>query len=171
MITTSTDSPARPRSGEAPELTRRPAFRRLLWAIVVAYAVALALIAFWPTPVDKNLGGSLSTALAWIHDLGGPRWLRYNTVEFLSNIVLFLPIGLFVTALARPGRWWLALLLGLSATVTIELGQHLFLPARFASVYDLLANTLGAALGVALGLAVRFALRNRSRRRNHPGQI
>jgi glycopeptide antibiotics resistance protein len=145
--------------------------RRLLWVLLAAYVVALALIAFWPTPVDKNLGGGLSTALQWIYDQGGPRWLRYNTVEFFSNVVLFLPIGLFVTALARPGRWWLALLFGLGATITIELGQHVFLPARFASVFDLLANTLGAALGLLLGLAIRVTLHHRSRRRDHAAQL
>ena len=42
--------------------------------------------------------------------------------------------------------------LGLALTLTIEFIQHAFLPARFATVSDLVANTAGALLGASLAV-------------------
>ncbi|HET8895805.1 MAG TPA: VanZ family protein, partial [Protaetiibacter sp.] len=59
-------------------------------------------------------------------------------------------------------RWmrvWSATLAGLVTSGIIE-GVQLFLPTRFATVSDLIANTAGALLGALLVAAVR---RTRSR--------
>lgn len=78
--------------------------------------------------------------------------MRYDVVEFSANIAMFAPVGVFVVILAGARRWWLALLAGFAASCTIELGQLLFLPDRYATLADVVANTAGAAAGTALGL-------------------
>lgn len=112
-------------------------------------AAPLALIAFWPTPIDQPLTGQLSGLLTFLHLQGVPTWLDYAAVEAAANIALFVPLG-FVASMAFPRRpAWQNLVLGLAVSCSIEVGQALFLPDRFASVLDIAMNTLGAAVGVA----------------------
>jgi glycopeptide antibiotics resistance protein len=122
---------------------------------VVYLGIALA-IGFWPSPVDRPVDAQLSSLLALLHSLGLPRQIDYNAVEFSANIVFFIPAGAVAAALLARHRWWMAVLLGACFSGTIELGQLLLLPARFASWNDILANTLGAALGAAAVSLVRW---------------
>jgi glycopeptide antibiotics resistance protein len=133
---------------------RHPLLRRWVIGLAVVYVVALALIAFWPVPVDRNFTGPLQHLINWMHLHGAPGWIRYNTIEFSANIVLFIPVGVFIVVLAGARRWWWAVLVGFAASCTIELGQLLFLSSRFATVNDVIANTSGALLGALLGLAL-----------------
>ncbi len=133
--------------------------RSALW-VGLAYLTALTLIAFWPAPVDRNVHGSISSVVLWLHEHGIPGWLGYNTIEFGANIALFVPAGLLIVVLAGAHRWWWGPLVGTLVSCAIELGQLLFLPDRFATMNDVVANSLGAALGslLAVGL-VRLTLR------------
>ena len=120
--------------------------------LLALYLAALALVAFWPTPVDRPAAGRLQAALLALHRAGLPDLVNYSFVEFASNILLFVPIGI-LAALAFPqfhrGRIVLAAFL---ASCGMELGQKLFLHDRFPSAMDIVANTAGAMLGLwALG--------------------
>lgn len=119
--------------------------------LLVVYFVVLALIAFWPTPVDRAAG----SFLLWLGRV--VPLLSYSRVEFSSNVLLFVPFGLLVAQLLRSHRY-LAVVLGFLARLGIELVQWLALPARTPSIYDVLANTIGAALGfliVVIGAVIR----------------
>jgi len=133
---------------------RRSALNRAAIGLGAAYLMALALIAFWPTPVDQGAHASLTSTLEWLRRHGAPDWLEYTSVEFTANIALFVPVGLLGVILIGARRWWLAILIGFLASCLIEFGQLMFLPARFASVNDVVANTSGAVLGTALALIV-----------------
>ncbi|MCI4658254.1 VanZ family protein [Cryobacterium zhongshanensis] len=133
---------------------RHPRLRHWMIGLAAAYLLFLTLIAFWPTPVDGSLEGTLSQLLRWVHAHGAPHWLSYSLVEFTANIALFIPVGLFIVVLAGKSRWWLGIAAGFAASCTIELGQLIFLPARFATLNDVLANTSGSVIGVLLGLLV-----------------
>ena len=133
---------------------RRHALHRAAVVLSIGYLGALTLIAFWPTPVDKGGHDSLLSALDWLQGRGAPGWLSYNFVEFSANIALFMPIGLLGVILLGARHWWLAILAGFMTSFCIELGQLLFLPARFATVNDVIANTIGALLGTLLALAL-----------------
>jgi hypothetical protein len=117
-------------------------------ALLALYIAGLALVAFWPTPVDRPVAGRLQTMLFALHTAGLPELINYNFVEFSSNILMFAPIGV-LAALAFPslhrGRIVLA---GFAASCCMEMGQQLFLHDRFPSAMDIDANTAGAMLGV-----------------------
>ncbi len=133
------------------------------WALggALIYAIALVLIAFWPTPVDAQAGPWLTKAIGWLHELGVPQWFGYGEIEFAANIVYFMPLGLLAAWwLRRPG---LALLVGLAVSVMIEAGQLLLLPDRVPSVRDLVANTLGALTGVLIYVVGRSLMRQRAK--------
>ncbi len=133
-----------------------PRWRRLSSWIVV-YGVALALIAFWPQHVDSGAGPFL-------------RWvtthfplLTYQRIEFGSNVLLFVPLGVGLTLLL-PRLRYLVMPIALLTTVTIESVQALFLGGRTASVLDVIANLTGAALGQVGLLVVQEVIRRRRAR-------
>ncbi|WP_169923669.1 VanZ family protein [Propionicimonas paludicola] len=113
--------------------------------LLVIYLVILALIGFWPTPVDRAAG----SFLLWLGRV--VPMLSYTHLEFGANVLLFVPLGLLVTRMLRVHRY-LSVVVGLLASVGIELVQWLALPARTPSLYDVLANTLGACLGLLIAL-------------------
>ncbi|MDQ0731119.1 VanZ family protein [Arthrobacter sp. B1I2] len=112
--------------------------------------IPLALIAFWPSPVDQPVSGQLSVVLQFLHRHGIPWWFNYQFVEAAANVLLFIPVG-FVGSLAFPAkRWWQIGAFGLLISGCIELGQLLFLHERFASPSDIVTNTSGAVIGALL---------------------
>ncbi|MEE9094697.1 VanZ family protein [Pseudarthrobacter phenanthrenivorans] len=112
----------------------------------------LALIAFWPTPVDQPVSGQLGAVLNFLHHHGIPCWFNYDFVERSANVGLFLPVG-FVAALAFPTKkWWQIGAFGMLVSACIELGQFLFLHSRFASPSDVMTNTSGAVIGALVAL-------------------
>ncbi|MFE8884416.1 VanZ family protein [Pseudarthrobacter enclensis] len=127
---------------------------RELWRwLFAAMLLPLALIAFWPTPVDRPVQGLLADTLTYLHRHGIPRWFSYQFVEAAANVLLFIPVG-FVSAFSFPHkRWWQIGALGLLVSGCIELGQLLFLHDRFASPTDIVTNTSGAVIG---GLLAAF---------------
>ncbi|TXK16051.1 VanZ family protein [Microbacterium wangchenii] len=127
--------------------------RRLLLALLVAYVVTLALIAFWPTHVDRD-AGPLLAAIERVFP-----WATYRRIEFSANVALFVPFGMLLTLLMRS--WPLALCSGVAASLAIEFVQEVALPGRTASVLDVLANALGTAAGVGIALVARRASRKR----------
>lgn len=118
---------------------------RLAMRLLVVYAAVLAVIAFSPTPVDREATGLLRE-VARIVPL-----LSYGVVEFTANILLFVPLGALL-ALALPHRRGLVVLISLAVTLAIESCQALFLAQRTPSLRDIVANTLGAAVGLVVVL-------------------
>jgi glycopeptide antibiotics resistance protein len=122
-----------------------------LWrTILAAMLIPLALIAFWPSPVDQPVQGHLASALYVLHQHGIPLWVDYKLVEATANVVLFVPLGI-VGSLAFPRKcWWQVGALGLMLSGCIELGQLLFLHDRFAALSDIVTNAAGATTGALL---------------------
>lgn len=130
--------------------------RRVLVALTVVYLLAVAAITLDPLPPDPHRNGLLTSLLALFAQTPLLAWATYDVVEFAANILLFVPMGLLLTLLLGRQHWWLALALGVGATLVIEFVQR-FLPARFSDPRDLLANTLGTVLGIAIAAAVTAA--------------
>lgn len=127
--------------------------RNVVW-IAVGYGVLIVLVATWRTPVDSGIDRWLARALATVHRLGLPTWLDYSAVEFTANVLLFAPFGMFAALFLGARRWWIGMLGGFVTSCAIETVQALFLPARTASVDDVIANTAGAVLGVVVGVVI-----------------
>lgn len=116
-------------------------------AYLLAYALLLTGIAFWPVPVDRGAGPLLRLITRAIPAL------TYDRIEFAANILLFVPLGLLLTLILTRNRW-LVLPVAFLATVTIECVQALLLDARTPSVLDIVANTAGACIGVVLAVFI-----------------
>lgn len=124
------------------------------WSLAV-YGVMLALIAFWPVPVDRGTESVLRDMTRAIP------FLSHGVVEFCANVVLFVPLGVLLALTLRRPAW--AMPIALIVTAAIEAGQALFLAERTPSLGDVVANLAGAGLGIAAVLLAR------RRRRPHAG--
>lgn len=84
----------------------------------------------------------------------------WTVLDLVANVLLFVPIG-FLLALGEPaerrGTVWRALAAGAVLSMAIESAQ-LFQAARYASPWDVLMNSAGAALGGLLPTALRRRL-------------
>lgn len=123
-------------------VARRRGQRRGIRLLVV-YTVMLALIAFWPVPVDRGASGLLKTISRAVP------WLTYELIETTANVALFVPFGVLL-ALVLPLHRGLVVPLALLTTLAIESGQALFLAQRTPSLRDIVANVAGAAIGLAI---------------------
>ena len=135
---------------------------RALRIILGAYVAVLAVVGFFPSPVDRPFDGPLLRIIQWCgqHGLG---FITYASVEFGANIALFVPLGLLLALLFGPRRWWRAPVICFVATVVIEVGQGALLPQRVASIGDVIANTVGGCLGTLAAVAIIAALARKGR--------
>lgn len=133
----------------------------LAWVGIVVCAVGVLITTLSPTPVDKGHGGTIEKVLKWLYGLGLPRWFGYEQVEFTANIVMFVPLGFFVGLLLPAGMIWLGLVIVPAVSGAIEFAQSQFLSERFATVLDVLANTLGGWSGLVVAVGVRALVRAR----------
>ena len=142
--------------------------RRRIVVLGAVGAVCLAgvlLVGYLPSRVDGGVEPTVRRVLAWLQGLGAPEWVNYDFADFIANIGFFVPIGL-IAALLLPWRvWWVAIPIGAALSGLLELGQYLFLPERYASWTDVVANTTGAVIGALIGAAIRAARSRASARR------
>ena len=123
--------------------------------------VTLTPAASAPIPV-----GLVARILDALHYRGYLETLTINRVEFLANVAMFVPIGVFLLLLVGAERWWLALFLPFFVTAFIETAQR-GIPGRVSDPRDVLANTMGGVAGVVLAMVLTLpgTLRRRRRRK------
>lgn len=102
-----------------------------------------------------------------LHAHGYAASIDYVRLEHLSNIALFVPVGMFLLLLFGSGGWWLAVIASFAMTGGIEYAQH-YIPGRVPDGRDLEANGLGALIGIAVALVLTLpATLRRRRERRH----
>ncbi|WP_192496624.1 VanZ family protein [Pseudoclavibacter sp. CFCC 13796] len=148
-----------PQNRAHPSPSEHRRLRLLAGCMFVVYMVIVGFIVMWPTPVDRDLSPELSRTLAWIHRRGAPEFIDYLFVERAANVLMFVPAGFFITLLMPRRLWWLAWAICVVGSCLIELSQLLLLPDRFASVDDIIMNSLGGFIGVAIAALVRRRMR------------
>jgi glycopeptide antibiotics resistance protein len=138
----------------------------LLSLVTGAYLVFVAWLTLTPQPIGPDQVRLIRRVLDALHRRGYAESLDYDRLEFLANIALFVPVGVFALLLVGAGAWWLALLAPVALTVGIETAQ-IGIPGRVPDRRDLIANTMGGILGVFVGLVLTLpaTLRRRRRRR------
>ena len=87
------------------------------------------------------------------------RWgLRWSVADAAFNVAAYVPLGAALV-IAWPRRWSLKTKIALAIVVSamLSLGMEtaqMWLPTRYASVRDLLANSVGAFIGTLLGASL-----------------
>ncbi len=123
----------------------------------------LLFIVFWPA------GDMPSSSVRFLYerfqDLGAPTQLTSDRIEFICNVLLFVPLSLLGSLLRPQWTWSSWVVVGYCATFTIELVQGLVLPGRNATMQDVVANTGGALIGALIAWAIRHEVPRRSQPR------
>ena len=89
--------------------------------------------------------------------------LSVERVEFLANIGLFVPLGVFLLLLVGSRAWWVALAAGIVLTSMIENVQR-SIPGRVPDPRDVAANSIGMFLGIVVALLLTMPATLRRRR-------
>ena len=129
----------------------------------------LAFVAWLTLTPQVDAAGRIAIiyrVLDALHRRGHLLSIDDNQLEFLANIALFVPVGMFLLLLFGTRLWWVALAASFAMTTFIEIAQR-SIPGRVPDERDLMANGLGAVIGVliALVLTLPATLRRRRKRR------
>lgn len=145
---------------EGPNASR---FRRRTTMVFFAGYSALVLVATL-TPQMPGSGFVLrvvNRTLASLHYRGLFLSVDFYTVEFLGNVLMFVPLGIFMAMLVSQKHWWVLLFTGTLMSGAIELSQFLFLPDRFPEFRDLVSNSTGFLIGAICALLIRLLVSHR----------
>ena len=131
--------------------------------LLLLYSAVVLTITMWPSQPDQSFAAAVDRLLVFLHRNGVPTWFDITRLEFTANVAMFVPLGLLL-ALTLPQRAvWLTALLVPAFSGSIEWIQGQYLPQRFGTVTDIIANTIGGYLGVILAIGLRALVHKRDK--------
>ncbi|WP_417563747.1 VanZ family protein [Microbacterium sp.] len=120
-----------------------PWYRRAGLIGLGCYVLIAGLILLAPV----SYGGIIHVLAAGLRSVPGIPAFGDGWVEFVANIVLFVPMGFFLTLLFRHPLF--GAVIGIAASAAVEIAQ-IVIPDRTPTVRDILSNSIGAAVGALL---------------------
>ena len=87
---------------------------------------------------------------------------RLNRSELVNNVLIFVPLGLYLTMLWRKSPVWLRIGAAFCVSLLFELLQFVF-AIGVSDITDLLGNTAGGAIGVAASALLYKGAKNEER--------
>ena len=124
-----------------------------LSVVTLAYLAFVGWVTLTPESDAPTQSDLVLRVLARLQGYDRLSWLTYDRAEYLANVALFIPVGMFLLLLFGTRFWWLAVAAALVLTSLIETAQRA-IPGRVSDERDIAANTMGAVLGVAVGLVL-----------------
>lgn len=134
--------------------------------VTLAYLGFVAWLTLTPGSAAPTQSDLVLRVLARLQGYDELSWLTYDRAEFLANVALFVPVGLFLLLLFGTRLWWIAAAGAFAMTAAIETAQR-SIPGRVPDERDLVANTAGALIGILLGVVLTLPAtlrRGRARR-------
>jgi len=145
----------------SPDQDPGPAWPAARWVLLAAW---LAFVGYMTLTAVQPHNGIDDFLRRVAHGLTGHSSSLSTTRgawEKLSNVALFVPLGVLVTLVLRRRHRWLAPILCLLASVAVELLQAAVVTTRQASAGDVALNTLGGVIGWLIALPLIGHLRRR----------
>lgn len=139
------------------ETTELDLRRRVLWsALLGIYLVLLGWLVLWKldTPYVGRIADGPVNLVPFADSASSP-------AEFGGNVLLFVPLGVYVGLLAPSWQWWKIGALAVAVSLVLESAQFA-LGLGFPDVADLMANTAGGLAGFGLMLLARRRLHDRT---------
>lgn len=140
--------------------------RRNFTAILVSSYLAILIAAsFWPKPIDGEgfLTSVTRDLLNFFQQSPELAWIQYNQLEGITNVILYIPMGIFVVVFLKKLNPVIATLIPIAVSLIAESSQMLFLPERYATWQDVFNNSLGGVIGVAIAVSTRQLLKRKAR--------
>jgi glycopeptide antibiotics resistance protein len=147
---------------EQPAVSPDGRARRWLIASLVVYLGLLTWLVLWKLGMPYvGEGAFIPRPFKWIPFISTAEAGASPPLELLGNLLLFVPLGLFVGSLRPAWMWWQALLAFAGVSALFELAQHYLSIGSFDST-DVLVNTLGGMAGLGLATLARRRWRDRT---------
>jgi glycopeptide antibiotics resistance protein len=124
-----------------------------LSVVTLAYLAFVGWVTLTPAADAPTQSDLVLRVLSRLQGYDRLSWLTYDRAEYLANVAMFIPVGLFLLLLFGTRFWWLAVAAALTMTSLIETAQR-SIPGRVSDERDIAANTMGAVVGVAVGLVL-----------------
>lgn len=139
----------------------------VLSLLTLVYLGFVGLVTLTPAedqPDYASLAGRVLARLQRYPDLDPlTSRLSIERIEFVANIGLFVPLGMFLLLLVGTRHWFAALAAGIVLTSMIESVQR-EIPGRVSDPRDVGANSIGMFVGVALAVMLTLPAAVRRRR-------
>lgn len=136
----------------------------LALTLLIAYTGFILAMTLSPSQLDVTVQRLVVRLVDVLHRYGVPTWFGYGEIEFLANILMFIPFG-FILALLLPVRWaWLSAVASGFLSYGIEWFQGEYLDERVSSAWDIIANTSGGLVGFVVAATLRAIVHSRDRR-------
>ncbi len=161
------DSATRLLRGTSARAVRPPESRIrawIAWLGLFVYGVVVAAVTLSPTPLDSGYRGAIDKVLAVLHRNGLPARIDYAEVEFAANVLMFVPIGFFIGLALPRAAMWTGIILLPALSGVIELVQAQLLAERFATLHDVIANSIGGWLGLLVAVILRAIVHRRDQK-------
>ncbi len=136
----------------------RPPTRTALVTLFVVYLVILVWTVLWKLEIPWT-GGDTMVKLVPFIAAGGAG--ANAPVEVVANLVLFIPLGIYLGLLAPRWPWWAAAGTIAGASVALEVTQYVLAVGR-SDTTDVIVNTLGGLVGLGLLALARHTLAART---------
>ncbi|MDR3202851.1 MAG: VanZ family protein [Bifidobacteriaceae bacterium] len=132
----------------APEYPLRGGGRALLAGLFAVYIVLLAWIVVWKLEVPfTGTAGLRHVKLVPFAASGADT--ASNPLEVIVNVLLFMPLGVYLGLLAPSWRWWKPAGAIAGSSLALETAQYA-LAVGSTDVTDAVSNTAGGLVGLAL---------------------
>ena len=136
----------------------------IAWLGLLTYGAVVAAVTMSPTPLDSGYRAAIDKVLAVLHRNGLPERFDYPEVEFAANILMFIPIGFFIGLVLPRLAVWIGIFVVPALSGAIEFIQRQTLAERFATVNDVIANTIGGWSGLLLAVIIRAIIHARDKK-------
>jgi glycopeptide antibiotics resistance protein len=123
---------------------------------LLSYLIVLVGTTLWPKPVDGEglLAKITSEVLIFTSNISWLNWIQYNELEAIANVLLYIPLGIFLVIFAQRTRTWVLVLIPILVSLVAEGSQRLFLPDRYATINDVACNALGGLIGILISKSI-----------------
>lgn len=141
------------------------------WVFFIIYLVMMVYFLFFSERMGRIPGDQYRYNLLPFAEI--KRYLSYRDkiggfhvmLNLLGNVVCFIPFGFVIPILTQKQTALRMLLLGMSASVLVELLQLVSMLGTF-DVDDIILNTLGVLIGYVLFVIGRGIVRRHVRKKN-----
>lgn len=129
---------------------------------LACYLIILVATSIWPKPVDGEgiLSIITSELLQFTARTPALDWIQYNELEAIGNVLLYIPLGIFLVVFAPRTKTILVALVPVLVSLLAEGVQRLFLPDRYATINDVAYNALGGLLGILIAKSIARLRKN-----------
>jgi glycopeptide antibiotics resistance protein len=129
---------------------------------LLSYLIVLVGTTLWPKPVDGEglLAKITSEVLIFTSNISWLNWIQYNELEAIANVLLYIPLGIFLVVFAQRTRTWVLVLIPVLVSLLAEGSQRLFLPDRYATINDVAYNALGGLIGILIAKSIARLRKN-----------